>query len=318
MGSHMRTKIFILALFFLTLIISCGKRDSDVDSRWRVSDKVDYNPQIDRKQLFTSVLELEKLLFAPLDYFEEHGEVFSYNQNISFLTQKFDEGKKRSLSLEEKSSYSRDKSGNFLLRYSNNHHQGWDMVWKDNFLYRKMLGGEYTKTFSMGEHSFYKESLFRMIPDLHAAFRGHASVKEHSDTLYKGKAVTVVTMNYDSKKRVLPALEDKKYLQNSFGVREMKNDELIRSFSKRDYSGVDGFIKLYITPENIVLKVEFELSFKVENEKVGFRVAGERELFNSPLDQIEVARPVPEYHRRTFDAAKNIMQGEKNGKKDRH
>jgi len=195
------------------------------------------------------------------------------------------------------------------MSYSNNHHEGWDLVWKDNFLYKKMLGGEYSKNVSLGEHLFLKENLFAVLPEIYTIFRKNARIKGVEDKFVRDVPCKHVTILFGDSVEKRRDLSPKKYLQNSFGVEEMKNDRMIGAFSKMEKSEIAGTLELFVTADLKLFEMRMDLSFLFSAENVKFTIKGKREL-RSLADEEVIASPefIPEYHRRTIEAAKNIME----------
>ena len=187
-------KKFIFCFFAAFLIVSCSGKEN-VESKWRVINEETYAPKIDESQLFTSLDELEKLIIAPVSYFRDKNGIYSFAQNLTYETQSVVNEAPRKLVLSESARYKSDKNGNFSMSYQNNKNEGWDIVWRDNFFYRKQFGGEFTKTFSMGEHTTLRDNLFGTIPSLYMMMRDHASIKSEKGWkigAFKGTLVTVV------------------------------------------------------------------------------------------------------------------------------
>ena len=157
----------LLILFLLPLIITGCSDEKKVERKWRVIDEQVYEPGIDYAKLFDNLDELEKLIYAPVSYFQKGYGARSFIQDFEYVTNSVVDEEKRELKLSETVGYSSLENGDFKLTYKNNKNEGWDMIWKDNFLYRRQFGGEFTKTFSMGEHRYLRELLFSEIPDMY-------------------------------------------------------------------------------------------------------------------------------------------------------
>ncbi len=314
----MKKSVFVFFVLFSVISIlfpSCSENKEKVESKWKVLDKEEYKPAINEESLYSSLEELEKVLLAPMFYFEEGGAIKGFTQKISYTAKSKVEEGDRVLVLNETVKYSRDEEGNFLLSYQNEDSQGWDMIWKDNFLYRKMLGGEFSKTFSMGEHRFYKESLFTIMPEIYSIFRENAKISSAKGTTYNNESVQKVVIKFSDDKNKRSPLPEKKYLQNSYGLEEMKNDKLIADFQKKDKKQINGELTLFVSSSKKVLKMEMDLNFVFTEENVTFNVKGERELSTEGAGKIAAPQFAPEYHRRSLDATKNIMEEEKKNDK---
>jgi hypothetical protein len=305
-------KRLLLTLLALALFLpGCsGKGDKPVESRWRVLDTVEYQPDIDEGKLYVSLDEFEKLLFAPLFYFETAPSVRGFSQEMTYNTESVIEKETRKLELAEKVTYGRDDKGDFHLAYINERNEGWDLIWKEGFLYKKLLGGDYVRTYSTGEHTFYKETLFRSIPDLYAIFRTRAEISSAA-----GGTTRHVTVRFSDKEVPRGELPPKRYLQSSYGVEEMNNDKLIQTLAGKKFKGVGGTLDAEVTADLKIKRLTLDLKFTVADEEVSFAVRGERLLADKPL--LEVATPAfsSEYHRRSFDAGKNIMEEKANDPK---
>jgi len=297
---------FLAILSCAVALLSCSaKDDKPVESRWRMLDTVEYKPDFDEGRLFVSLDEFEKLLLAPLAYFEGSPSVRGFSQEMTYRTESTTDKQTRRLELAEKTQYGRDEKGDFHLAYMNERNEGWDLIWKEGFLYKKLLGGEYVRTYSAGEHTFYKETLFRAMPDLYTIFRTRAEMT--SAAAGTGRRVTI---RFSDKEIPRGPLPPKRYLQNAYGGEEMNNDRLIATLAGKKFAQVSGTLDAEVTAGLLVRRLTLDLSFTVADEDVSFTVRGERSLSDKP--RLEVAAPpfVPEYHRRSFDAAKNIMEKE--------
>lgn len=303
-------RLTVIILVIVSAMVSCKKHveTKDVESKWRVLDKQEYDPQIDEAGFPKSLEEVEKLILAPLFYFEKDATVQSFSQKMSFVTVTELEKEMRTIELNEKTSYTRDAAGNFKLSYSNEKNEGWDMVWFDGFIYKKMLGGEYTKTFSGGEHNFYRESFFKIIPDMYSIFRENAHIEKSDERK--------VVIKFSDAKEQVKDLPQRKYLQNAYGMEEIRNDQLAAQLRGKKKDSIQGTLEVHFTADRIVSKLILNLSFNVSEEKVKFNITGERDLLERPLEKFAVPQYSKEYHIRSFDASKNILQGDdKNGKK---
>ena len=110
----------LLILFLLpVLIIGCSD-EKKIERKWRVIDEQVYEPKIEYSKIFDSLDELEKLIYAPLSYFQNKFEAKSFIQDFEYVTNSIVEEKERELKLTETVGYSSDKDGNFKLNYKNN------------------------------------------------------------------------------------------------------------------------------------------------------------------------------------------------------
>ncbi|MGI6393533.1 MAG: hypothetical protein ACOX2F_02185 [bacterium] len=307
-------KATIFFIFIALFIASCSSKESPTEGKWRVLDEQEYAPDINKDKVLSNLDELEKLIFAPTSFFKEKNSVHSFNQQMIYTTESVVNDDERELSLEETTSFLSDKKGNFEMEHSNSNDEGWSMVWKENFLYRKQLGGDYTKTISMGEHNYLKESLFNSIPSIYAVLRNNADIKSYDKKKIKGKTVDVVEISFSDKKVKRNPLPDKRYLQNLQGVEEIKNDQLIDDFSKKEKKNIKGSMTLFIDEELSVLKMAINSSFELKNEEIAFKIEGERTLSTKVAEQIKIPEYNEEYHRRTLDATVNIMKDKENKK----
>ena len=304
-------------VFFSSILIifltSCS--ESHKESGFRVFDEETYKPSIDEGRLYDSLDELEKLITAPFYYFRDKNGIYSFSQSMSYSTLSADEeGNKRELRTNESSKYESDKSGNFAMSYKNDKNEGWDIVWKDNFLYRKQFGGEFTKTFSMGEHKMLRDNSFNAIPSIYLMLRDHASIAS-SKAEGDGHTVTIV---FGDKKTERSALHQKKYLQNLQGTEEKHNDDLIKGFNDKKKEDIKGKMTVHISSEGAVTEMKIEeLSFRFAEEGVTFDIKGARKLSAASA---EISEPEynEEYHRRTLDSSVNIMKKKSEKKEEKH
>ncbi|HOW52441.1 MAG TPA: hypothetical protein PLV42_10420 [bacterium] len=304
-------KRLLLTLLALALfLLGCsGKGDKPVESRWRVLDTVEYQPDIDEGKLYVSLDEFEKLLFAPLFYFEKDAAVRGFSQELTYNTESVVDTVPRKLELAEKVTYGRDDKNDFHLAYINERNEGWNLLWKEGFLYKKLLGGDYVRTYSTGEHTFYKETLFRSIPDLYAIFRTHAEISS------SGGGDRHVVVRFSDKEVPRGALPPKRYLQSSYGVEEMNNDKLIQTLAGKKFKNIGGTLDAVVTPDLKVKRLTLDLKFTIADQEVSFTVRGERSLSDKPLLEVAIPAFSREYHRRSFDAGKNIMEEKSNDPK---
>ncbi len=306
----------VLAVISTALSLpSCSKKENDAyEGRWRVTDKQEYTPNIDEATLDTSLAELEKLLYAPLFYFEENPKVRGFSQRVTISVQsKVDEDERR-LELAEQALYSSDGKGNFKLSYQNERNEGYDIIWKDGFLYRKMLGGEYTRTFSAGEHAYYRESQFNVLPDIAAMLRNHAKIEKSAEVKLGGEPCRHIVVRFTDAVQPVADLPQKRYLQNSFGLEEMRNDRMIADFASKKLDKISGTLSIFLASDNRLMRMVLDLTFRSIDDNVTITVNGERELKEKPAEQIAVPQFVSEYHRRSLDARKNIMEVEQHDK----
>lgn len=311
------------------MIVSCSGNSENVESKWRVINEETYEPKIDESQLYTSLDELEKLIVAPLSYFRDKNGIYSFSQSVDYETVSViktaaDDGEnekttERKLSLHENSKYKSDKSGNFSMSYQNNKNEGWDIIWRNNFFYRKQFGGEFTKTFSMGEHVTLRDNLFGAIPSIYLMLRDHASIdseKAWKVGSFKGHLVTIV---FSDKKTDRAALPEKKYLQNLQGTEEMRDDSLIAGLSGKKKDGIKGKMTVFVALDGTVAEIKIEeLSFRFTDEDVTFSIKGVRSLSTDFAETISEPEYNEEYHRRTLDSSVNIMKKKSEKKEEKH
>ena len=74
-------------------------------------------------------------------------------------------------------------------------------------------------------------------------------------------------------------------------------------------------MKIFLDKDNVPVKMDMNVSFKLKKEDVGFQITGNRKLSDKAAEEVKVPIYNEEYHRRTLDAAVNIMKGIKNDKK---
>ena len=311
------------------MIVSCSGNNENVESKWRVINEEKYEPKIDESQLYTSLDELEKLIIAPLSYFRDKNGIYSFSQSVNYETVSViktgsdDAGNEktteRKLSLHETSKYKSDKSGNFSMSYQNNKNEGWDVVWRDNFFYRKQFGGEFTKTFSMGEHISLRDNLFGSIPSIYLMLRDHASIESEKAWkvgAFKGHLVTIV---FSDKKSDRASLPEKKYLQNLQGTEEKHDDSLVAGLAGKKKSGIKGKMTVFVTLEGAVAEMKIEeLSFRFSDEDVTFSIKGQRKLSTDFAEIITEPEYNEEYHRRTLDSSVNIMKKKADKKEEKN
>ena len=322
-------KNFLCCLTVILAMVSCSGNGENVESKWRVLNEESYEPKIDESQLYTSLDELEKLIVAPVSYFRDKNGIYSFSQNIDYETvsviktvsEEGENGKttERKLALHENSKFRSDKSGNFSMSYQNNKNEGWDIIWRNNFFYRKQFGGEFTKTFSMGEHITLRDNLFGAIPSIYLMLRDHASIESEKAWkvgAFKGHLVTIV---FSDKKTDRAALPEKKYLQNLQGTEEMRDDSLIAGMAERKKDGIKGKMTVLVTSEGAVAEMKIEnLSFRFTDEDVTFTIKGTRTLSTDFAETIPEPEYNEEYHRRTLDSSVNIMKKKSEKKEEKH
>ena len=307
------------------MILSCSGNSENIESKWRVLNEETYAPKIDESQLYTSLDELEKLLVAPVSYFRDKNGIYSFSQNVDYETvsvirTKSDEGEnektsERKLELHESAKYKSDKSGNFSMSYQNNKNEGWDIIWRDNFFYRKQFGGEFTKSFSMGEHATLRDNLFDSLPSIYMMLRDHASI-ESEKSVAKGHLVTIVFGDNVEKRSALP---EKKYLQNLQGTEEMRDDSLIASLKDKKKEKIKGKMTVLVASDGAVSEMKIEdLSFKFSEEEVALKISGKRTLSTDFAETISEPEYNEEYHRRTLDSSVNIMKKKSEKKEEKH
>lgn len=310
-------KKIIFCFFAALLIVSCSGKDN-IESKWRVINEETYSPEIDESQLYSSLDELEKLIVAPVSYFRDKNGIYSFSQSLTYETKSVVGEVSRKLVLNETAKYKSDKSGNFSMSYQNNKNEGWDIVWRDNFFYRKQFGGEFTKTFSMGEHATLRDNLFGTIPSLYLLMRDHASIKSEKGWKigsFKGHLVTVVFTDKTEKRAALP---EKKYLQNLQGTEEMRDDALVRDLAKKKKTNIAGVMTVFVALDGTLADIELDLSFDFADEGVTLAVKGRRSLSQNFAEKIEEPDFNEEYHRRTLDSSVNIMKKQTNKKEEKN
>lgn len=310
-------KKIIFCFFAALLIVSCSGKDN-IESKWRVINEETYSPKIDESQLYSSLDELEKLIVAPVSYFRDKNGIYSFSQSLTYETKSVVGEVSRKLVLNETAKYKSDKSGNFSMSYQNNKNEGWDIIWRDNFFYRKQFGGEFTKTFSMGEHATLRDNLFGTIPSLYLLMRDHASIKSEKGWKigsFKGHLVTVVFTDKTEKRAALP---EKKYLQNLQGTEEMRDDALVRDLAKKKKTNIAGVMTVFVALDGTLADIELDLSFDFADEGVTLAVKGRRSLSQNFAEKIEEPDFNEEYHRRTLDSSVNIMKKQTNKKEEKN
>jgi len=307
-------KKLLIILLLPLLLIGCSD-EKKIERKWRVMDEQVYEPKIDHSKILDSLDELEKVIYAPLTYFQNKFETRSFTQELEYITDTVVEEEARELKLSETVGYSSMEDGTFKLNYQNNRNEGWDMIWKDNFLYRRQFGGEFTKTFSMGEHRYLRELLFSEISDVYTILRDHAVIKSSKAVTLGGIEGHLVVIALEKKKIDRKPIEDKSYLQNFQGTQEMKDDTLLSELKDKKKEEIKGTLKIFLDMDYVPLKMDINVEFQLKSEKVGFKISGSRRLSKESEEEIEVPRYNEEYHRRTLDAAVNIMKGIKNDKK---
>ena len=314
-GGDYKLKNIVFILFFFVFLVSCSSKEN-VESKWRVLNDEVYAPQIDETRLFSSLDELEKLIVAPISYFQEKGGIYSFVQNVNYEVSTETADGPRKLVLNENARYSGDKNGNFSMSYQNNKNEGWEIVWLNNFLYRKQFGGEFTKTFSMGEHVSLRDGLFGSLPSIYLIARENAvirSEKEWKIGSFKGR---LVTLAFSDKKEKRAELPKKKYLQNLQGTEEMKDDSLIAGFAKKNKKNIVGAMTLFVLHDGTVLDMEIDLSFDFADDGISFAVKGKRTLSSDFAAMVKEPEYNDEYHRRTLDSSVNIMKEKEDVKHD--
>lgn len=305
-------RIFRLAL--LVIFVTGCSDNKEIEKKWRVLDEQVYAPEIDKDLIEASIDELEKVIFAPSQYFKEKDSVMSFSQEIQYQTNSEVKGEKRSLVLAEETKYSSDESGSYIMHFTNNRNEGWDMIWKDNFLYRKQFGGEYSKTFSMGEHIYLREAVFYTIPGIYSVLRDHAQIETSGVKTRHGVKGTEIQISFVNKKLDREPLKEKQYLQNLQGTEEMKDDTLTASLMNKEKKDVSGYMKIFLNEDLTPLELSISVKFALDEGSVKFFIEGKRTLSRKKTEKIEVPRYNEEYHRRTLDASINIMKGTKNDK----
>ena len=321
-------KKFLFCFAVILAVVSCSGNEN-VESKWRVINEEKYEPKIDESQLYTSLDELEKLIVAPLSYFRDKNGIYSFSQSVDYETLSViktvsEEGEnekttERKLSLHETSKYKSDKSGNFSMSYQNNKNEGWDIIWRNNFFYRKQFGGEFTKTFSMGEHATLRDNLFGAIPSIYMMLRDYASIESEKAWKigsFKGHLVTIV---FSDKKTDRAALPEKKYLQNLQGTEEMRDDSLVAGMAGKKKDQIKGKMTVFVSLDGAVAEMKIEaLAFRFTEEDVLFNIKGVRTLSTDFAETILEPEYNEEYHRRTLDSSVNIMKKKSEKKEEKH
>jgi len=95
----------------------------------------------------------------------------------------------------------------------------------------------------------------------------------------------------------------------------MKDDNLLLELEKKEKKGIEGELKIFLDKDNVPVKMDMNVSFKLKKEDVDFKITGNRKLSEKAGEEVKVPIYNEEYHRRTLDAAVNIMKGIKNDKK---
>ncbi|MBO4710401.1 hypothetical protein J5681_00610 [bacterium] len=320
-------KKFLICFAAILAVVSCSGNEN-IESKWRVLNEETYAPKIDESQLYTSLDELEKLIVAPIYYFREKNGIYSFSQSIDYETvsvirsnddAESEKTSERKLSLHESSKFRSDKSGNFSMSYQNNKNEGWDIIWRNNFFYRKQFGGEFTKSFSMGEHATLRDNLFGAIPSIYMMLRDHASIESEKAWKvghFKGHLVTIV---FSDKKTDRAALPEKKYLQNLQGTEEMRDDSLVAGLADKKKDNIKGKMTVFVSLEGAVAEMKIEeLSFRFAEEEVLFNIKGTRTLSTDFAETISEPEYNEEYHRRTLDSSVNIMKKKSEKKEEKH
>lgn len=304
----------ILKVLIPLLFLAGCSDDKAIEKKWRVLDEQEYAPEIDKELLEGSLDELEKLIFAPSQYFKEKGGILSFHQNLKYQTESEVKEENRTLMLEEEAKYSSDDKNNYAMHFTNNRNEGWDLIWKDNFFYRKQFGGEFGKTFSMGEHIYLREAVFGSISAIYSVLRDHAQIDSSGTKTKHGIKGTEIIISFVSKKLERDAFEEKKYLQNLQGTEEMKDDNLISNLTGKEKKDVSGSMTLFINNDLVIIEMSISARFVLTNELVKFSIEGKRILNKKQTERIEVPVYNEEYHRRTLDSSVNIMKETKNDK----
>lgn len=302
-----------VVLIIVAIFIACSEKNV-VESKWRVLDEQIYAPEIDKDELYLSLDELEKIIFAPSVFFREKGGIYSFEQNMKYVTESLVKEEKRELNLEENVKYSSSKNDSFKMIYENNRNEGWSMIWKDNFFYRKQFGGEFTKSFSMGEHVYLRESLFGSMPSIYSFLRNNADIKAFDIKKRKNVKGTEVKIVFNDENHKREPIVEKRYLQNLQGTEEMKDDRMIADFMKKEKKNINGDLILFVDENYTILEMDMNISFDFVQDKVKFIIEGKRVLNKKVAEKIETPIYNEEYHRRTIDSSINIMKDKKNDK----
>ncbi len=301
----MRSGTTVVALAFLFFfLVSCNSKSAG--SKWRMTDKSEYKLLVHAQTLFTDMDELEQVLLIPVSYLERDHTPVTFEQHMTYHFDKEMKGEKTAYTMTEDVKGVTDAFGAFHVSYRNDKNEGWEMIWKDNFLYRKLLGGEFSRTFSMGEHEFFRESQFKMIPEIYTIFRDYASVKRGGKNREKGCREATVTFDMTQHNRT--PLPHKRYLQNSEGVEEMKNDHLIAHLAKEKFSDLHGVLHVCVSDDFTPVLLSLSLSVTYPEKGIVLNIEGTRETRRGEGDTIVTPSYAPEYHRRSMDATRNIMK----------
>lgn len=298
----------ILSVFFVAAALGCKRKVSDVNKYWRVMDAPDVNVSLNEEKLFSSIEEFEKLLTAPLVFFEKSKNLGGFSQDIKIEAQSEIDENKKILKLEESVFYKNDGDEAYILTYENNHREGWEMIWKDGFLYRKILGGEHIRTYSMGEHNFYREKMFSVLPDIYLMLRENAHIGGSTREVTEEGEFTKIEVVFSDERKSRTPLKEKQYLQNTIGIRERETDKLVQTMGNREKSNISGNYTVFVGDNKLVRKISADISFNLKDENIFFTVKGERSVSQESYSMISAPVCPPEYHRRTMDAARNIME----------
>ncbi|MFO7736654.1 MAG: hypothetical protein R6W70_10650 [bacterium] len=287
----MKNRLFIVttlifAAFFILTVQSCKRKTSGESQRWRVMDTPDINLSLNEEKLFSSIEEFEKLLTASLVFFEKNKNLGGFSQDIKIETQSETDDNKKALKLEENVFYKNDGKEAYILTYENNHSEGWEMIWKDGFLYRKMLGGEHIRTYSMGEHNFYREKMFSVLPDIYLMLRENARLESSRREVTDEGEFTKIEIVFSDKRNPRTSVEEKQYLQNTIGIREREIDKLVHTMGRMAKSDISGSYTVLVDKNKIVKKISADISFHLEEQELSFIIKGERSVSQESYSMI--------------------------------
>ena len=312
-------KKFFCLFVVILLVISCSSKKDGASFQHEEEKDCDLKilSEENKGKLYSSLDELEELIVAKFSCFSDKNwtklkknGLYSFSQHIEYDVESLEGDRK--IELAEDSKYAGDKNGNFSMSYRNNKNEGWDIVWLKNpnskeksdfFFYRKQFGGEFTKTFSMGEHTVNRDNNFNAIPSIYFMLRDHASI----DTNRSKDGVITIVFSDKTEKRA--NLKEKKYLQNLKGTEEKHNDKLIKDFMGKRKENIIGEMILQINQDGAVKEMALEnLSFTLADDNVRFTMRGKRTLSADYENEIKEPEYKKEYHRRTLDSTRNVMK----------
>jgi hypothetical protein len=150
---------------------------------------------------------------------------------------------------------------------------------------------------------------------MYTVLRENAEITSSKAETLAGIEGHLVIISFSDKKVDRKPLNEKSYLQNFQGTQEMKDDNLLIELGKKEKSGIEGKLKIFLDKDHVPVKMDLSVSFKLKKEGVDFKITGSRKLSEKAAERVVVPAYNEEYHRRTLDAAVNIMKGIKNDKK---